>query len=269
LPARYGDEVLNDVIFPNSLEGDFPFNLAILRRPLSLENVTVIVGENGCGKSALLEGIAYAAELPLVGTEESVDRDGSLAVARELGDALKLGWSARSRRGFFLRAEDYLGYVKRQNAMKAEMRRDLERIRRENPDLQAEELARISSPYQSSISVTEERYGKDLGARSHGEGFLDLFAARLRGPGLYVLDEPEIALSPLRQLAFLSLIRASVEAGGQFLIATHSPIVMAYPGALLLEAGDDGLQPTSFDDLEHVQMLRQFLGSPEAFTRYI
>lgn len=261
--------MLKDVTLQNPDGEGFPFDLAILRKPVRLGAVTVVVGENGCGKSTLLEAIAYAAELPVVGTEQSVERDETLGPARELGDALRLGWSARSKRGFFLRAEDYFGFVKRQNAMKASLRADEARVREENAHLPSGELDRITGPFRGSLAATEARYGRDLDGRSHGESFLDFFVARLRGAGLYVLDEPEVALSPLRQLAFLSLVRECEQEGGQFLIATHAPIVMAYPGATLLEAGDDGLSRVGFDDVEHVRTLRQFLDSPEAFTRHL
>ena len=111
------------------------------------------------------------------------------------------------------------------------------------------------------------RYGEDLDARSHGESLLHLLESRLVPNGLYLLDEPEAALSPLRQLAFLSMLKAGVEAGSQFLIATHAPILMALPGAQILSFNQSPPAPVGFDEIEHVTLMRAFLCDPQAFTR--
>lgn len=251
---------------------DFPFDLALLRgtRELVLDRpVTVLVGENGSGKSTLLEGIALAAELPVVGSFEVAGADPSLLPVAPLADAMKLIWSYRTRRGLFLRAEDYFGFVKSQNRMKAEMQASLERLRRENPGLPELELRRISSPYAGSLAATENRYEGDLDGRSHGESFLSLFKGRLTGKGLYLLDEPEAALSPLRQLAFLALVKDAVSRGAQFVIATHAPILMAFPEARLYEVRGEEIEAAEFDELEHVRTMRDFLEAPEIFLRHL
>jgi predicted ATPase len=113
----------------------------------------------------------------------------------------------------------------------------------------------------------DARYGGDLDTRSHGESFLAFFRARLRGGGLVLLDEPEAALSPLRQLALVALLREATEGGAQFVIATHAPILMAFPGATILELTEDGLRPARFDELEAVRTLRAFLADPDGFVR--
>ncbi|MEX2540961.1 MAG: AAA family ATPase [Trueperaceae bacterium] len=263
--------LLQEVRLP-SPSGHFPFSLPLLRNSgaIALDRpVTVLVGENGSGKSTLLEAIALACELPVVGSVESSAADSSLDAVRPLADALKLTWSRRTRRGLFLRAEDYFGYVTAQNRMKAEMRGELERLRRENPTLPELELRRISSPFAGSLAATEQRYGGDLDARSHGESFLALFKGRLTGEGLYVLDEPEAALSPLRQLAFMALLKDAVARGAQFLIATHAPMLMAFPGARLYEVRDEEIVRAEYDELEHVRTMRDFLAAPEAFLRHL
>lgn len=194
-----------------------------------------------------------------------LDRDDTLAHVRSLGDLLRLSWTRRTRRGFFFRAEDFFGYIKAQNRMKRELHEQVEVLRdeyRDQPDL---EFERVASPYTSSLAATERRYGKDLEAKSHGESFLTFFKARPAKGGLYLLDEPEAALSPLRQLAFLSLAKETVAQGGQFIVATHAPILMAYPGASLLTFGDGRIIPTSFDELEHVKLMRSFLSAPESY----
>ena len=262
---------LRSVALPEAGE-TFPFDLPVLREAprLALDApVTMLVGENGSGKSTILEAVAWAAELPMAGSVERLDADRSLAHVGPLGDALQLSWERKTRRGFFLRAEDFFGYVKAQNAMKLELRTDAERIRRENRHLPEKELQRILGPYMGSVAATDARYGGDLDGRSHGESFIAFFKGRITGPGLYLLDEPEAALSPLRQLAFLTLIADAVARGAQFLIATHAPILMACPHARIYALDGERIAPTEFDDVEHVQILRSFLASPEAYLRHI
>ena len=115
----------------------------------------------------------------------------------------------------------------------------------------------------------ERRYGDGLDSQSHGESFLALFQSRFVPGGLYLLDEPEAPLSPLHQLSLLAAIKAMVEQDAQFVIATHSPIVMAYPGATILNFDTTPVSPVGYDDLEHVNLMRDFLNGPEAFLRHL
>lgn len=249
----------------------FPFSLPLLERTRHVAfdaPVTVLVGENGSGKSTLLEALAYACELPTAGSLP-LESDPTLAHARELGDALRLVWTHRTRRGLFLRAEDFFGYVQAQNRMRAELREDLRAVEEAGAGVPELEVRRRQQPYRDSLAATERRYGGDLDARSHGESFLAFFKGRLTGPGLYLLDEPEAALSPLRSLAFLALLKDVVARGAQVIVATHAPILMAFPGARIYELRDGALTATAFDDLEHVVTLRRFLEDPEAYLRHL
>jgi predicted ATPase len=249
----------------------FPFDLPWFGpgRRLSLApGVTVLAGENGTGKSTVLEALAIAAELPAAAARD-LTNDATLDAVRPLADALRIEWSARSRRGLFLRAEDYFGYAQRLRREKAALVADAARVDRQTPGLPALERARRLAPYLGSAAALDGRYGGDLDTRSHGESFFAFFEARLTGPGLYLLDEPEAALSPLRQLAFLSLLKGAVGRGAQFVIATHAPILMAFPGAQRFELTKEGVREPAFDDLEHVRTLRDFLNAPEAFVRHL
>ncbi len=245
----------------------FPFSLPVLQTLQELcfdTPVTLLVGENGSGKSTFLEALACAAESIVVGSESS-KRDPSLAQARELAKYFKLAWSKRTRRGFFLRAEDFFGYAKRLNAMQAEMEDDLQQIDEEykHRSEYAKSLARMSTA--GELGSLQQRYGAGLEARSHGESFLALFQARFVPDGLYLLDEPEAPLSPLRQLALIAAIKEMVAQNGQFIIATHSPILMAFPGATILNFDGGKIQACQYKDLEQVRLMRDFLQNPEAF----
>jgi predicted ATPase len=249
----------------------FPFSVAALQGLDALEldgSVCCFVGENGSGKSTLMEALAIATGLPTVGSV-SASRDRSLQAQARLAKCLKLVWSSRSRRGFFLRAEDFFGFARRLVEMRAEFKEDLEAIDKDYQD--RSEYARMlaGGPVNRSLGEMEGRYGENLDANSHGESFLKLFQSRLVPGGLYLLDEPEAALSPQSQLAFLAMIKDSVDDGSQFLIATHSPILMAIPGATIYSFDQRPVGNVGFEELEHVNLMRDFLAQPERFLRHL
>ncbi len=113
------------------------------------------------------------------------------------------------------------------------------------------------------------RYGEGLDTQSHGESFLRFFGERLVPNGTYFLDEPEAPLSPARQLSFLALLKELVAADGQAIIATHSPILLAFPGAVILSFDGDTIAQVAYEDLDHVRLTRDFLADPEAFLRHL
>ena len=247
-------------------EAGFPFSLPILNEMelTFTKPVTFFVGENGTGKSTLMESIACAAEMVTVGSE-NVKTDKSLSAQRELGKYLRLAWVKRTKKGFFLRAEDFFGYAKRLNQMRVEMEDDLHDLDREfeNRSEYARSLAKMSTSGQ--LIDIKRRYGDGLDARSHGESFLALFQSRFVAGGLYLLDEPEAPLSPLRQLALISALKEMITQDAQFIIATHSPILMAFPDAKLLSFDGEKIRPVKYEQLEHVRLTRDFLLDPGAF----
>lgn len=273
MPATPSKVPLRSVqVDPGDRRGEFPFSvpaIGALRELAFAAPVTFLVGENGSGKSTFLEALAWAAESVVAGSAP-IDRDATLAHAAVLGHAMRLVWNARTRRGFFLRAEDFFGHVKEVNAKLAHHRAEADRIRAENPDLPEAELGRISAPHTSSVSGLVSRYGADADARSHGEQFLAFFQARVAAGGLYLLDEPEAPLSPQRQLAFLSLLKdAAEERSCQFVIATHSPILMALPGAAIVSFDAAPPRVVAWDALESVQLVRDFLNAPDRYLRHL
>ncbi|HVF67456.1 MAG TPA: AAA family ATPase [Pyrinomonadaceae bacterium] len=245
----------------------FPFSLPVVRkfRELKLGRaVTFLVGENGSGKSTLIEGLAAAVGSVVVGGED-VRGDKTLAHARALGSRLKLVWEKRTHRGFFLRAEDFFNFAKRVNQTSAELEEMALEFEREG--LKGHGLRLAQGVVRGQRRALTSRYGEDADARSHGEGFLNLFQSRFVPGGLYLLDEPEAPLSPQRQLALLSMLKGMVEQDSQFVIATHSPILMALPGADILSFDHAPVRRVPYDEVEHVSLTRDFLNNPEAFLR--
>jgi predicted ATPase len=251
---------------------EYPFHVPTL---WDLENVeftsavTFLVGENGSGKSTFVEALAWAAEIVAAGIE-AIDIDTTLRHVRPLGEAMRLTWRRRTRRGFFLRAEDFFGFVNRTKTELAGLEAEVIRVRSEFPDLPEVELSRRCAPYTKSIAEFRTCYGADPDARSHGEQFLNFFQQRLAPGGLYLLDEPEAPLSPTRQLSLLSIVReAAAERDGQFVICTHSPILMAVPDARILSFDEVPIREVAYDEIEHVTLMRDFLNRPESFLRYL
>ena len=256
---------------PSDEPPTFPFGLPALTGidevPMG-PAVTVFVGENGSGKSTLLEAIALGARLPTVGSAEA-RVDPTLKQQRRLADLLTLVWGRRTHRGFFLRAEDFFGFANRVKALRAEMEARLAQVEVEYEGRSelAKTLAR--GPAAGSIRALEARYGEDPDDRSHGESFLAMFRSRFVPDGLYLLDEPEAALSPQSQLGLVAMIRDMVDQGSQFVLATHSPILAAIPGATIYDFNESPLVPRVYEALESVQLMRSFLEEPARYLRHL
>jgi predicted ATPase len=249
----------------------FPFSVPVVRTlgELSFDSpVTFLVGENGSGKSTLLEGIAAAAGLPTVGSL-SVPDDRTLSSQRALGRALRLVWRQRTRRGFFLRAEDFFGFTKSLAMMRTELLGRLAELEIEYQDRSSYAKGLAQGPVKASLADMERRYGVDLDANSHGQSFLKLFANRFVPGGLYLLDEPESPLSPQSQLALIAMLGEMIGRDAQFVIATHSPILLAFPGALIYSFDRVPIEAVRFEELEHVVLTRDFLNDPERFLRHL
>ena len=249
----------------------FPFTLEIIQSLHEMRftaPVTFFVGENGSGKSTVLEAIACAVESITVGSE-SVRTDKTLDPVRKLAQYFRLAWTKRTRKGFFLRAEDFFGYAKSMRMTREELEQDLGNVDHEyeGRSKYPADLARM--PYKNELAAIQNRYSKDLDNYSHGESFLTLFQSRFVPDGLYLLDEPEAALSPNRQLTFISAVKGMVEENAQFIIATHSPIILAYPNATILQFHAGQIQQVQYEQLEHVRLTKDFLTNPESFLRHL
>lgn len=222
----------------DSREGRYPFDLPAVRDMGNIRfgSVTVLVGDNGTGKSTLVEALAVQAGFNPEGGSRNL-RFATHDTHSDLHKNVTVVWAVKPTWGWFLRAESFYGM--------------------------ASHIAEDQGPAGVGSLFP------NLHERSHGESFLDLVKSRFDGPGLYVLDEPESALSFVGQLQLLRIIHDGVAAGAQFVIATHSPMLMAFPEASIYELTDRGITSCAYDTLELVQLWRGFLAEPDSFLRHL
>lgn len=214
----------------------YPFCLSAIKNLTILEfhsKVTFIVGENGTGKSTILEAIAAAYGFNPEGGSVNFNFS-SRDTHSELQQYIKLVKGIKKPKdGFFLRAESFYNFAT-----------NVEELNREVPGLFA------------------SYGGRSLHEQSHGESFFAVFMNRFRGNGLYILDEPEAALSPSRQMSMITRMHELIEQNSQFIIATHSPIIMAYPDAEIYEI-KNGIKQVQYEKTEHYQVMKSFLNNTE------
>ena len=208
----------------------YPFSIPAVRELESIDfhpNVTFFVGENGSGKSTVLEGIAVALGFGPEGGTKNVQVKTADSVS-PLHNALRLARGVPiPKDGYFLRAESFFNVA----------------------------------TYMDEIGYLNSYGVQSLHAQSHGETFMAVLLNKLHGNGIYLLDEPEAALSPSRQLAALSVIHQLVEDSSQLIIATHSPILLSYPYAKIIQFGGSGISVVAYEDTEHFVVTRDFLNN--------
>ncbi len=221
----------------------FPFTIPALRGGLNIQitrNITFFVGENGCGKSTILEGVAEKCGFNLMGGSRNHDYSSSGATRQDLAKYLRLSWREKVTEGFFIRAESLFNFATY-----------IDQLESESPGL------------------LKSYGGISLHAQSHGEAFLSLFTNRFRR-GIYILDEPEAALSPLHQLSFLRILFDLDRSGqAQFLIATHSPLLFSYPNATVFSISGDRIREAKYQETEHYILMKQFLNSPQHYFTHL
>lgn len=208
----------------------YPFSIPAVRELGSIDfhpNVTFFVGENGSGKSTVMEGLAVALGFGAEGGTKNVQFKTADSIS-PLHEVLRLARGVpKLRDGYFLRAESFFNVA----------------------------------TYMDETGYLEGYGGRSLHRQSHGESFMAVLLNKLRGDGIYLLDEPEAALSPSRQLAALSAIHQLVEDSSQFVIATHSPILLAYPHSKIVQFDGSGVSEVAFKDTEHFSITRDFLNN--------
>jgi predicted ATPase len=224
---------------------EYPYALPAVQNLGVLEfhpKVTFFVGENGSGKSTLLEAIAVAWGFNAEGGSKNFNFRTYHSVVSDLHNALRLTRGIRrAKDGYFLRAESYFNV--------------------------ASQIDRLDDEPGPGGKIIGAYGGKSLHNQSHGESFFALLLHRMRGEGLYILDEPEAALSPSRQMAMLARMHDLIQDNSQFIIATHSPIIMAYPDAQIWQITTAGIEKIEYEETEHFKVTRSFLNRPNAMLK--
>ncbi|WP_040286283.1 AAA family ATPase [Sporosarcina koreensis] len=226
--------------------GSYPLSLPFLRHLEELTfhpSVTYIIGENGMGKSTLLEGAATNLGFnPEGGTRNfnfsSYDSHSNLDEYLRITKGVR-----RPRDSFFFRAETYYNV--------------------------ATHIEELDTEPLGGPRIIDSFGGKSLHEQSHGESFFAAFLERFQGNGLYILDEPEAALSPVRQLAMLARIHELAEDGSQFIISTHSPILMAYPDAVIYQIDEQGIEEALLEETSHYSVLKQFFEDRDRLLHHL
>ena len=240
---------ISSILFDNKLDkSSYLCDLPIIKyletnKEISFSsNVTFFVGENGTGKSTLLEAIAVAYGFNAEGGSSNFTFSTN-ATHSELYSHLQIGKKGYAEDGFFLRAESLYNVATNIDDM--------------DKDASFDPL------------VIESYGGVSLHNQSHGESFLSIVQNRFFGNGLYILDEPEAALSPMRLLTLIVEMNELVKKNSQFIIATHSPILMTFPNAEILEFSENGMKSVNYQDTNHFQISRRFLDNPEKMLHYL
>ena len=222
----------------------YPFCIPAVKQLKTLPlhpQVTFLIGENGVGKSTLLEAFAVTCGFNPEGGSKNFNFETN-STHSELYKYIGLQKGIKNPRdGYFLRAESFYNL--------------------------ATNLKELDEIPAASAKLIAAYGGKSLHEQSHGESFLSLFENRFRGNGLYILDEPEAALSPMRQFTFLTRLNELVNKGSQFIIATHSPIIMCYPRSKIYEISNKGINEVQYEDTEHYRASKAFFGNYKAFIK--
>ena len=251
-------------------EDVYPFTVKSIKNLniLDLNNdIIILVGGNGSGKSTMLEIIATKLNLYRI-SEDLNYSDIEFETIKKAVNGFDIQYLTKPK-GFFFRSEDFITYIKYLDKEKQIAAEELKRIDQEYKGKSALSKGLAKMPYVRTISEIEDMYQINLNEQSHGESYLDFFKSRLRPNSLYLLDEAEMPLSINNQLALMLMIKEAIDMGCQFIIATHSPVLMSYPNSLIYQIDDEGFKTTTYEDIESVSLLKDFLNNKDRFLNHL
>jgi len=245
----------------------YPYDVPAIKfaKNIDLSNkITFLIGENGSGKSTLLESLACRLQLPHMdgrGYEKNC-----FEAARKLVTDLDLEWEIERSVGFFFRAEDFGDYLNSIHREDVNLSNQMSYLDDDVPKHIVQQM-KDSANYQ--LHRVRKDYGQELNSFSHGEAYMHIMQEMVNQRGIYLLDEPEASLSPAKQLAFIYFLQNHLQNfDSQFIIATHSPMLMAYPDATIYEITGEGMKKTDLENTDHYSITKSFLNNPDSFLRH-
>ena len=246
----------------------FPFDIPAIRfaKNLNLSKaVNFIVGDNGTGKSTLLEALAFRLQLPHM--DGSGYSKKAFQPAVQLAPFLEIEYNIDRAVGFFFRAEDFGDYLNSVNRRDASLHDHLRSLDGHVPEKIIQDMKDNAN---SQLMHMRKNYGQELNSYSHGEAYLKIMHQKIQKRGIFILDEPEAALSPAKQLSLIYYIVDHLKNNNsQFIIATHSPILMSIPDSNLYEITQKSMQLTPLEEIDHYSITKGFLNNPKAYLRHL
>lgn len=259
---------INSLHINTEKQHPFPFDIPAIKHAKNLDfskSINFIVGDNGTGKSTLLEALAFRLQLPHM--DGSGYRKKAFQAAVQLAPFLELEFNIERTVGFFFRAEDFGDYLNSVDRRDGTLHTHLNSLEGEVPD---DIIQEMKDSANSQLLHMRRNYGQELNAFSHGEAYLKVMHEKIQRRGIFILDEPEAALSPAKQLSLIYYIVDHLKNNNsQFIIATHSPILMSIPDSHLYEVTQESMQLTDLEDIDHYSITKGFLNNPQAYLRHL
>ena len=260
------DILIDSIEIKKNNHHNYPFNLPLFWNDINLKTnnpVTFFVGENGCGKSSLIKILQaklhlYEIKIPNQDIKDRID-----------AKSVTITPSLKKLKGFYFESLTFINYIEYIQKEIADSKAEIERVDREYKFKSEYSKILAKSPYNRTINELTTMYSKDLSKSSHGESYLDFFASRIKDNQIYLLDEPETPLSVQNQLTLMAIIMDAIKRGCQFIIATHSPILTAIPDSLIYEIKRNKFYKTKYENIESIQLLKQFLNNKEQFLKHL